>query len=394
MKRILCILAFLVCGLSVTMGQTIDELNAQIKKAEEAIAKNEKLLKSISDSKKSNETEIKLLKQKIKNRESIIANYKKQIDILSDSISLKESNVDTLQGEISRLKGEYASMARELYKNQLVGAPLHFIFSAEDVSVATQRMNLLARYNRALKDKTQEIADKSSTVEQEIGVLGEKKSELDQLRSQQQKELKTLEKERKQLDAAAKKLKQREKEIEKEQKKRKQEMEEAQKSIKKIMDEEAKKNKKKMSDEERKALALKNSKFEQNKGKMIMPVEGGVIVEQFGLHEHHAHKHITVNNTGIEIAASAGADVHNIFEGTVSRVTVIPGLNYCVMVKHGDYFTLYANLASVCVGKDEVVTAGSKVGSLATNDNPDDHQLHFELWYMTIRQDPEPWLAK
>ena len=394
MKKILCIVVFLLGGLLTTMGQTIDELNSQIKKAEEAIAKNEKLLKGIAASQKSNETEVKLLKQKIKDRTSIVANYEKQIKIISDSITLKESDVTSLQGEITRLKGEYASMVRVLHKNQLVGAPLHFVFSAEDVNTAAQRMNLLARYNKALSEKAQSISDKSDSVEQEIGVLDKKKSELDELRAQQKKALKTLEKEKKQLDAAAKKLKQEEKQINNELKKRKQEREEAKKAIKKIMEEEAKKNKKKISEQERKAIAQANSKFEQSKGKMVVPVDGGVIIEHFGKHEHPTQKHITIDNTGINIAAEAGADVRCVFEGTVSRVMVIPGLNNCVMIKHGDYFTLYANLASVCVGKGDSVGAKTKLGNLAKSDNPDDHQLHFELWYLTLKQDPEPWLAQ
>lgn len=394
MKRFICLIVFVLCGLSVTMGQTIDELNAQIKRAEEAIAKNEKLLKGVAASKKSNQTEVQLLKKKISDRESIVRNYKKQISLLSDSISLKESDVSTMQGEISRLKDEYAAMARVIYKNQLVGAPLHFIFSAEDANTAAKRMNLLARYNRALSEKAQGITSKSDTVRQEIGVLDKKKSDLDNLRAKQQKALNSLEKEKKQLEAAAKRLGQQEKSISKELNKQRQEREEAQKAIKKIMEEEARKNKKKISEAERRAIAAMNSKFEANKGKMIMPVEGGVIIEHFGKHEHPTQKKITVDNTGINIAAASGADVKAIFEGTVSRVMVIPGLNHCVMVKHGDYFTLYANMASVSVGKDDKVTAGTKVGSLATSDNPDDHQLHFELWYLTLKQDPEPWIAQ
>jgi septal ring factor EnvC (AmiA/AmiB activator) len=394
MKRILCIIVFLLSGLVATLGQTVDELNAQIKKAEEAIAKNERLLKNIADSKKSNETEVKLLRQKIKNRETIVANYKKQIAIISDSISLKTSDVNTMQGEINALKDEYAQMVRALHKNYLVGAPLHFIFSAEDAHTATQRMNLLARYNRAIDEKTRTITEQSLAVEQEIGVLDQKKSELDRLRTEQQKALNKLANEKKQLDAAAKKLAKEEKQIAKEIKKRKEEREKAQKSIKKIMEEEARKNKKKVSEQERKAISVANARFEGQKGKMIMPVEGGVIIEQFGQHPHPTQKHITIDNTGINIAATAGAEVKCVAEGSVSRVMVIPGLNHCVMVKHGDYFTLYANMAAVSVSKGDQLQAGSKVGTLATSDNPDDHQLHFELWYMTLKQDPEPWIVK
>ncbi|MBQ5931716.1 MAG: M23 family metallopeptidase, partial [Tidjanibacter sp.] len=116
--------------------------------------------------------------------------------------------------------------------------------------------------------------------------------------------------------------------------------------------------------------------------------------EHFGTHQHPTQKHITVVNKGVNIAAPKGADVMAIFEGQVARVMFIAGLNNCVMLRHGDYFTIYSNLATVSVKAGESVRANQKLGTLSGGDNPDDYQLHFELWYHTTNQDPEMWFAK
>ena len=58
MKRLICILTLLVASLTPTLGQTVAELEAEIKRAEKEIAKNERLLKEVSANKKNNQTEI------------------------------------------------------------------------------------------------------------------------------------------------------------------------------------------------------------------------------------------------------------------------------------------------------------------------------------------------
>lgn len=422
MKRILCLLTISLLSILSAAAQSIDELNADIKRAEAAIAKNEKLLKEVSASKKSNQTEIRLLQQKIKDRQKIVGNYDKQIKLVNKDISAKKSNVNSMQrevrgleGEVStlnleleRLKDEYAKALRADYKNMLVSAPLHFLFSSEDINTATQRITMLERYREALSDKgdkivattelinakAQIISNKSLEVEDEIKTLSDKEKQLKTLKNQQQKELDKLNKEKKQLDKAAAKLAAEEKKISKELKKKQQEKESAQKSLQKIIDEEARKAQRKLTDAERRAVTILNGKFEQNKGKMLMPVNGGVIVEQFGKHPHPTQKNITVNNKGVNIAAPKGADVFAVFEGEVARVMFINGLNNCVMIKHGSYFTIYSNLASVCVAKGDKVATNAKLGTLSVSDNPDDYQLHFEVWNNTVNLDPELWLIR
>lgn len=387
------IFGLLLVGTTLSFGQTIEELDAQIKRAEKEIAKNEKLLKEVTANKKNNQTEVKLLQNKINKRQDVVSSLNKQIKLISNDIATKQKSITTMQGELARLKEEYGQMVRVAYKNQLVGTPLHFIFSSEDISTATHRLGLLSRYNRALSRRAEEITTKSQEVEAEVGELSVKQADLDKTKSEQQKSISTLNKEKKELDAAGKKLAANEKKISKELKKRREEKKKAQQTLQKIIDEETRKTKRKMSDAERRAVTALNGRFDQNKGKMLMPVNGGVIIERFGKHQHPTEKHVTVVNKGVNIAAPKGSEVYAVFEGEVARVMFISGLNNCIMLRHGDYFTIYSNLATVSVKAGDRVGTNTKLGTISAGDNPDDYQLHFEVWFHTINQDPELWLA-
>lgn len=382
-----------VLSMGSASGQTIDELNAQIRRAEKEIAKNEKLLKEVTASKKSNQTEIKLLQVKINNREKVVSSLGKQINLISKDINTKQSDIESMQGELTRLKEEYAEMVRVAYKNRLLGSPLHFVFSSEDITTATHRLGLLSRYNKALERRAEQIVTKTSEVEEQVASLTEKQNSLNNTRSEHQKTLKTLDKEKKQLANAGKKLANDEKKISKELKKRREAKKKAQQTLQKIIDEETRKTKRKMTDAERRAVTALNGRFDQNKGKMLMPVNGGVIIERFGKHQHPTQRHITVVNKGVNIAAPKGSEVFAVFEGEVARVMFISGLNNCVMLRHGDYFTIYSNLATVSVKAGDQVGTNTKLGTISAGDNPDDYQLHFEVWFHTINQDPELWLA-
>ena len=387
------IFGLLLVGTTLSFGQTIEELDAQIKRAEKEIAKNEKLLKEVTANKKNNQTEVKLLQNKINKRQDVVSSLNKQIKLISNDIATKQKSITTMQGELQRLKGEYGQMVRVAYKNQLVGTPLHFIFSSEDISTATHRLGLLSRYNRALSRRAEEITTKSQEVEAEVGELSVKQADLDKTKSEQQKSISTLNKEKKELDAAGKKLAANEKKISKELKKRRKKKKKAQQTLQKIIDEETRKTKRKMSDAEHRAITALNGRFDQNKGKMLMPVNGGVIIERFGKHQHPTEKHVTVVNKGVNIAAPKGSEVYAVFEGEVARVMFISGLNNCIMLRHGDYFTIYSNLATVSVKAGDRVGTNTKLGTISAGDNPDDYQLHFEVWFHTINQDPELWLA-
>ncbi|MCD8539935.1 MAG: M23 family metallopeptidase [Leadbetterella sp.] len=98
-----------------------------------------------------------------------------------------------------------------------------------------------------------------------------------------------------------------------------------------------------------------SGKFSAARNKLSWPANG-FISGKFGVRDHAVLKGIKVDNHGVDIRTAPGAEVRSVFEGVVLDISEIPGLNHVVAVQHGDYYTVYANLASVAVRVNQKVT--------------------------------------
>ncbi len=110
-----------------------------------------------------------------------------------------------------------------------------------------------------------------------------------------------------------------------------------------------------------------SSDFEKNRGKLPWPTKEGIISGQYGEHEHPDFKEVKIRNDGIYISTSRGEPVRSIFKGIVSRVFSIPGENYTVIIKHGNYYTLYHNLVDVIVKAGQHVDTKEVLGKVYTD---------------------------
>ena len=203
-------------------------------------------------------------------------------------------------------------------------------------------------------------------------------------------DLRKKEKAYRELDAAIKRVIEREIELA-----RKKAEEERQKEIARIK--EKNKNKPKPKDKEKKAPEpeyvppVSNSGFGKMKSKLPWPLKGGYIAQGFGSHRHPTLPDVTVINNGVNIAGPDGVAVKCVYDGEVSAILQIPGMKNTVLVKHGDYFTVYAKLETVSVSKGEKIKTGQNLGVLGT-DSDGKTELHFEVWQGNQRMDPQGWL--
>lgn len=137
-----------------------------------------------------------------------------------------------------------------------------------------------------------------------------------------------------------------------------------------------------------------SSNFAANKGRLPMPVTGSYsIVGRFGTHQHSKWR-VTTNNNGIDIQARSGAQARSIFGGEVSRVVAFPGFNNCIIIRHGGYYSFYGNIQQIFVKQGQKVSAGQSLGTVYTDSDTGNSQLHFQLWQGTTKLNPEPWLQK
>ena len=137
-----------------------------------------------------------------------------------------------------------------------------------------------------------------------------------------------------------------------------------------------------------------SSGFKSSRGKLPWPVDGKRrVVRKFGRHKHPSLPMVVTDNPGIDIGITSGRWVTAVYEGVVSAVFRQPGYNNIVMVRHGDYITVYANLESISVGKGTRVGAGQPIGVVAFDEDNDGMRvLHFEIRREKEKENPEVWL--
>lgn len=126
----------------------------------------------------------------------------------------------------------------------------------------------------------------------------------------------------------------------------------------------------------------------------MSPVTGSYrIVAHFGTFSHAELSKVKVNNTGIDIEAQPGASARAVFDGEVTRIFVVEGYHNVVLVRHGEYITVYCGLANVSVAKGSKVKAGQTLGSIFV-DSADSNRtlLHFEVRHERSTLNPEEWL--
>ena len=133
--------------------------------------------------------------------------------------------------------------------------------------------------------------------------------------------------------------------------------------------------------------------FAGNMGKLPWPVERGNIIGQFGKHEHPVLKGVMIENNGVDIKATAGADARAVFGGTVVSVFFLPTTQNCIIVKHGEYFTVYSNIETVSVKPGDVLVTKQSLGKLHTDKTEGLTKVHLEIWKGKDKTDPEQWLA-
>lgn len=134
--------------------------------------------------------------------------------------------------------------------------------------------------------------------------------------------------------------------------------------------------------------------FERCKGRLPWPLDHkATITSTFGRHTHETLERVTMQNNGIDFETSPGASARAVYDGTVSMIIVMEGYQNVVLVRHGEYLTVYAGLSDLRVRKGDQVKAGQLLGSVFVDPNDGNRtKLHFELRHEKEKLDPQQWL--
>ena len=379
---------FSVCGFS----QNAKDLDKRKADTEKEIANLDKKLSEKTKEKQTKTDTIKLLNRRIDQRKKLIKDTDIQISITEKEINKLTGKINEIRSKLTKMKDAYSELVVNVYINRKKATWLMYVFASEDISQAYRRLKYLQSYRDVVLVQAKKIEETTQNLGKEIILLGDKKQDLDEYKSERKKEIELLAKDETAAKRMLEGLKKEEDKIKKELQAKQQTLEKLNKEIAKRVEKEVEKSKSTGYAKTPENIKLSNN-FSANRGHLPWPVKQGNIVGFFGNHSHPVHKHIQQSNTGIDIETPAGENVLAAFDGTVSNVFVVTGMNFCIMLKHGDYFTLYCRLGSVSVKAGDNVKTGTVLGKLvATGQN--DSQLHFELWKEKTNLNPQLWLAK
>lgn len=426
-------------------------MEAEKKENLERIEQVKKILGQTQKEKRSSLSQAQALQRQIENQEKKISLAQQDFDLIQREMAENLATQDTLRVELATLQKEYTEIIVREGKNSRKLTKLGFLFSSTSVTELFMRYKYLKQYaeNRkgkfekmknlteALKKRQAELAQGKVRQANVIKQVSEDKKGLDDMKGKQDQIVKELTSKEGQLKTELKKQQDALRQlnsvisvaIARERAARKAEEEaKAREAARKKAEERARLEAERKEAERLKAEAEKSSgktvteapapkpepaprkeevrepaaptrtevatvatgKFSAARNKLSWPANG-FISSKFGVRDHAVLKGIKVDNHGVDIRTAPGAEVRSVFEGVVLDISAIPGLNYVVAVQHGDYYTVYANLATVAVRVNQKVTGREIIGTVAEKDGVP--EINFQVWHNFTKLNPELWLG-
>jgi septal ring factor EnvC (AmiA/AmiB activator) len=374
------------------------ELESKKKKLQQEMASLNKMLDETTNNKEISLNQLITLNKKISVREEIIVTINREIELLEGQISAGNDSIGSLQTRLDELKREYARMVYDAYKNESSYNKLMFIFAADDFGQAVLRMRYLQEYEEYRHKQAIIIDSTRKDLNEKVQQLEKKKDEKKELLDSQQDEKEKLASEKSDQQKVFTDLQGKEKKLREQIAEKQKAAKKLDEAIHKIIEEEIKKSTAKTSAKTTKnaeisltpeAKALSKD-FESNKGSLPWPVVEGVIFKQFGTYSPLPG--ISMTNNGIDIATTKAAVVRSVFGGVVTGIVDLPSSGKVVMVRHGEYLSVYANLKDVFVKSGDKVTTKQNIGTLLYDEDEGKTLLQFQIWKGQNKLNPEEWL--
>lgn len=381
-----------------TFSQSRSDLEKRKKENEKEISYTNELIAKTEKNKTASYNKLLLINSKIKSREKVIGDINSEISLIDGNIKVQQELIAELNNDYEKLKSEYARVISFYYKNRSNYDRIMFILASESVNTAFNRIKHLQQYSEYRTSQARQIVETKIEIEKQLAQLDSMKSEKKLLLREQMTETNELKKEKSDQNQIIQKLEKEKVELKKKLDKQIKLASELQHAIEKVIAEElAKANSKKkapnvfqLTPEEQK---LANT-FASNKKKLPWPTERGVITGFFGENPHPVLKGVFVRNDGIDISTTEGSYIRSIFDGTVTRVFVIPGAHTTVIIRHGNYLSVYSNLSEVFVKQGDKVSTKQMIGKIYTDKEEEGKSvLQFQIWKENQKLNPQEWLA-
>lgn len=395
-----CFLVLLVS--STALGQSTKQ--KELEKRREALKQEMQQLQRLRESNTKKEisilTQVEDLDTQIKLRSDLIKVTNSQANLLTREINENFSKMETLREELTILKEDYGEMIRKSYKSKSGQSKIMFLLSSESFKQAYKRTQYMKQYANYRKKQGNQIKERTALLQETNKKLVKQKADKEVLIAENRKAKAELDKEKKRQATMVAEIRKKTSAYATQIKKKQQETDRIDRQIDKIIaDAIATSNKKAgKSTTTNKGFALTPAEvtlakeFSNNKGKLIWPVERGVVTRRFGKSAHPTLPGITVTNSGVDIETSQDAVARAVFGGEVTNIQDMQGSGYMVFIRHGDYLTVYTNLKSIKVKTGERVTYKQELGKVLRNAFSGKTILKFSIRKNTTKLNPSDWI--
>lgn len=378
--------------------------------------------------KKSQINTIVVINTKIKVREELIGTINSELAQINSNIKKSVIEIDALKASLDKLKNEYAKMIYFAQRNQDSYTKIMFLFSSGNFNQAYMRIKYFQQYAAFRKKQANEIVATQLVLGTKLQELEAQRHEKNVLLGNEKEEKTLLDGEKQQQEIVLSELQQQEKELKEELEKKKRDAENLQLAIRKLIEAEIKR-KAEESVKIAAAKAAKAAKAEKNKtaktktntktnikkpeakvvtpelteeaealgadfassrGKLPWPVIKGVICQPYGEYEHPAIKGFMMNNNGVEICANKGTQARSVFEGEVTSIAISPTGGKLIIIRHGEYLSVYSNIDEVYVKQGDKVTIKQSIGTILDEDGKT--SMNLQIWKGQKTMDPSGWL--
>lgn len=433
MKLLLFFFLFLlpVSPLLAQSNKLIKELESKRGALQQQIAESETLLITTQKDVGSQLKGLAALTGQIEERKRYILTINNDVESIERELSSLERQLTRLQRDLKDKKQRYESSVQYLYKNRSIEEKLMFIFSAKSLAQTYRRMRYVREYATYQRLQGEEVLKKQEQVNR-------KKTELQQVKAVKEGLLKEREEEKVKLEAQEKEqkllvanLKKKQRGLQNELNKQRREANQLNARIDRLIAEEIEKARKRAAEEARREAAARkkvgektekpatastpakskaqpletysmskadhelSGNFTNNRGKLPMPITGAyIITSHYGQYSVEGLRNVKLDNKGIDIQGKPGAQARAIFNGKVAAVFKLNGL-FNILVRHGNYISVYCNLSSASVKQGDDVTTKQTLGQIFS-DGADNGRtvLHFQLRKEKEKLNPEPWLNR
>ena len=402
MSRTLLFLVLFWIGTGVVLSQSTtkrqQELEAQRVRLKNEIKQINELLFSSKKNRKNVVTEVEDLQVKLSVREELIKVTNAQVNLLTRKINLNERNISDQRKELEALKEDYAKMIQNSYASKSLQNRLMFLFSSENFLQAYKRIQYLKQYTQYRRKQGLAIAEKTQLLQELNKALIEEKSKKLVLVEENKTVQEQLKKERNAQENLIKSLRRKERSLAAQISKKEKEARAIDREIDRLIRAAIAASNKAAGKRGKKTFELTPeakliaANFEANRGRLPWPLDKGVIIQGFGRQRHPVVKTTTIQSNGVTIATAPDTQVRAVFEGEVMSVVTFKGSNPSVLIRHGNYITVYKNLGKLYVKKGDKVKAKEAIGEVFTNQQTGKTEIQFSIFNNVKVLNPKGWI--